>query len=170
MTLSSLGDGVWRVDPQRSEVGFAVKEMWGLRTVRGVFGAYDGSLEVRAGAPAGELRMDASSLVTGNKRRDRHLRSAAFSDAERHPQVVFSTTAVTARDGGQVVAGDLVIGSSRVNVEILVDVRQLADGSLRLEGGSSVSREAAGLAWNKLGAIRGDAILHARLMLEPVAS
>ena len=29
-----VSDGAWRVDPQRSRIGFAVKEMWGLRTVR----------------------------------------------------------------------------------------------------------------------------------------
>ena len=34
-----------------------------------------------------ELALDATSLDTGNHRRDRHLRSAAFFDAEHHPEV-----------------------------------------------------------------------------------
>jgi len=68
----ALRDGVWRIDPQRSEVGFAVKEMWGLRTVRDVFRTCDGSLT----DGAGELTIEAASLDTGHARRDRHLRSA----------------------------------------------------------------------------------------------
>jgi hypothetical protein len=43
--------GVWSVDRERGEIGFAVKEMWGLRTVRGVFRAYDGSLNLERAAP-----------------------------------------------------------------------------------------------------------------------
>ena len=35
----TLPQGVWSIDAQRSEIGFAVKGMWGLRTVRGVFAA-----------------------------------------------------------------------------------------------------------------------------------
>jgi hypothetical protein len=33
-TQLPLPDGVLSVDPQRSEIGFAVKAMWGLQTVR----------------------------------------------------------------------------------------------------------------------------------------
>lgn len=165
-TAPTLRDGLWSVDPQRSEIGFAVKEMWGLRTVRGVFGACGGSLEVRAGGVAGVLTIEAGSLDTANDRRDRHLRSPAFFDVERHPRIVFTATAVTARDGGLTVEGELAIGSSRVRLEIPVDVEQMAAGTLRLEGRTAVSRTATGLAWNKLGMIRGDALLHARLTLE----
>jgi hypothetical protein len=42
----------------------------------------------------------------------------------------------------------------------------MADGALRVDGKVTVSREDAGLAWNMLGTIGGDAMLHARLTLE----
>jgi polyisoprenoid-binding protein YceI len=165
-----LRDGVWSVDPQRSEIGFAVKEMWGLRTVRGVFSAYDGSLKVRRGGAAGELTIEAGSLDTGNKRRDQHLRSPAFFDVERHPRIVFTATAVTPRDGGLTVTGELAIGFSRTRLEIQANVDRMADGALRLEGETTVSRKAADVAWNKLGMIRDEAMLRARLTLEPATS
>jgi polyisoprenoid-binding protein YceI len=165
-TEPPLPEGFWRVDPRRSEIGFAVKEMWGLRSVRGVFSAYDGSLLVRAGDAAGELTIEAGSLDTGHDKRDQHLRSPAFFDVERHPRIVFTATAATAREGGVTVTGTLTVGLSRVRLEIPVDVEHIADGALRLEGETSVSRNAAGLGWNKLGLIRGDATLHARLRLE----
>ena len=100
-------DGVWTVDPQRSEIGFAVKALWGLHTVRGVFGAYDGTLTVRAGGAAGKLTIDAASLDTGHKKRDRHLRSPDFFDVGRNPQIVFVLKSVTAREGGLTVEGEL---------------------------------------------------------------
>jgi polyisoprenoid-binding protein YceI len=73
-----LPDGVWGVDPQRSEIGFAVKAVWGLQTVRGVFGAYGGSPKVRAGGATGELTIEAGSLDSGRDKRDQCLRSPGF--------------------------------------------------------------------------------------------
>lgn len=140
--------------------------MWGLRTVRGFFRAYDGSLKVRGGAAAGGLTIEAGRLDTGNNRRDQHLRSPAFFDVERHPRIVFTATAVTARDRGLTVEGELAIGSSRVRLEIPVSVERMADDALRFEGTTTVAREAAGVTWNMLGMIRGDAVLHAQLTLK----
>jgi polyisoprenoid-binding protein YceI len=146
-----LPDGVWSVDRQRSEIGFAVKDLWGLRTVRGAFATYDGSLNVRAPDAGGELTIEAASLDTGNNRRDQHLRSPAFFDVEQHPRIVFTATTVTTRDRGLTVTGELAIGPSRMRLEIPVNVEQMADGAVRLEGKTTVSREAAGVAWNVLG-------------------
>jgi polyisoprenoid-binding protein YceI len=160
-----LPDGVWRVDPQRSEVGFAARDMWGLHTVRGVFGAYDGTLKIGAGGGGGELTIEAGSLDTGNTRRDRHLCSPTFFDVERRPRIVFTASDVAAWDGGLTMIGELAVGSSRVGLEIPVGVERLDDGTLRLEGTTAVSRKAAGVGWNILGVIRDDALLHADLRL-----
>ena len=72
---------------------------------------------------------------------------------------MFTATAVT-----ETISGDLAIGSARVPLEIPVDVEHTPD-TLHLEGSTTVSRKAAGLEWNMLGMIRGDAALHARLTL-----
>lgn len=165
-----FADGAWRVDPQRSEIGFAVKAMWGLQTVGGVFGAYDGSLNVRAGGAAGELTIQAGSLDTGNNRRDQHLRSADFFNVERHPRIVCTATDITARDGGLTGTVELAIGSSHVGLEIPMNVEQLPDGTLRVKGKTTVSREAMGLTWNILGMIGDDALLHAQLTLTRATS
>jgi polyisoprenoid-binding protein YceI len=163
-------NGVWSVDPHRSEIGFAVKNMWGLQTVRGAFRTYYGSLTVGADGAAGELTIDAASLDTGHNKRDRHLRSPDFFDVERHPRIMFNASAVTASDAGLTVTGELAIGSSRIGLEIPVDVQPIAEGALRLDGTTAVSRNAAGVAWNKMGVIHRDAVLHARLTLTRTTS
>ena len=125
----------------------------GTTNRRGVFRAYDGTLK----AGAGELTIEAASLDTGNERRDRQLRSPDFFDVERHPWIVLTATAVTTSDRGVTVTGELAIARERVRLEIPADIERMPDGALHLEAETTVSRKAAGLAWNKLGMIRGDA-------------
>jgi polyisoprenoid-binding protein YceI len=161
----SLPRGVWHVDPRRSEIGFAVKMLGGLQTVRGVFRTYEGSLTAGPGGATGELTIEAGSLDTAQKRRDRHLRSPDFFDVDRHPRIGFAATGVTPRDGGLTVMGELAVGSSRVGLEIPVTIERSADGTLRLLGTTTVSRAASGLTWNWLGTVSDEAVLHAELTL-----
>lgn len=167
-SVRRLPEGTWSIDPQRSELTFAVKNLWGLQTVRGVFGACRGTLAVRAHGVVGELAIEANSLDTGNKKRDQHLRSPDFFDVDRHPQIAFTTTAV-AEDGDRpTVSGELVIRTSHVPLAIPVTVEQTADDALRLKGKLTVSRQAAGLTWNRMGMVGDEATLHARLTLDRV--
>src|ERR1700728_2636648 len=99
MKSTQLPQGTWGIDPERSELSFAVKNMWGLQTVRGVFGTYQGTLAVRAHGVTGALAIEAGSLDTSLKKRDRHLRSPDFFDVERYPQIAFTVTAVAESDG-----------------------------------------------------------------------
>ncbi len=167
--ITALSEGVWSVDPDRSQIGFAVKVVYGLQTVRGVFAVRQGRATVRARQATGELTIDAGSLDTGNRQRDRHLLSADFFDVERHPEIVFTTTAVSAGDRGLTIAGALTIGSAARRVEIPVDVEWTAGGALRLDGCATISRAAAGIAWNRWGMIRDATQLHAQLTLIPAA-
>ena len=161
-----LQDDTWFVDPRHSEIGFAAKSLGGLITVRGTFGSYDGHLRVQAGAAAGELTLDAASLDTRNKKRDRHLRSPDFLDAQRHPRIVFVAREIVARDGDLAVAGELAIRGSRVRLELPVTVKRTGDRDVRLEGATAVSRRAAGMTWNRLGMVGDQVTVHARLTLE----
>lgn len=159
-------DGIWKVDPRQGEVGFAVKGMWGLVTVRGRFTAYTGALEVGAAGSVGKLTIDAASIDTGNARRDTHLRTADFFDVERHPQIVFDLTAPSAPDDRPAVVGELAIGSSRRRLEIPVAVERSDDDELLLAGETTISRTAVGVTWNLLGTVGDDVTVKARLVLE----
>lgn len=161
----SIADGVWSVDPQRSEIGFAVKSMYGLVTVRGRFGVHHGSLTVDAGRATGELSIDAASLDTRNARRDRHLRSSDFLDVESHPRIVFTATTLAARDHELTIAGELTVGAAVLPLTLPIAVRQDDSGAIGLGAGATVSRAAVGITWNWLGAIGDDVRLDVRLRL-----
>jgi polyisoprenoid-binding protein YceI len=86
----------WRLDPDRSTAEFRVPNFWGLMKVRGGFDRLSGWLEIgEQGQRRIELTIDATSLNTGNDKRDEHLRSDDFFDTERHPTVRFVSTSVS---------------------------------------------------------------------------
>jgi polyisoprenoid-binding protein YceI len=87
---SGDASGVWQLDPATSSITFAVKHFWGLMTVKGRFGELEGTVEVsESGAIRGSLAVRAESLDTGIKKRDKHLRSAAFFHVGEHPTITF---------------------------------------------------------------------------------
>jgi polyisoprenoid-binding protein YceI len=161
----TISDGVWHVDPQHSEIGFAVPSMYGLVTVRGTFDGCSGRLTVAPDTTTGELSVDAASLDTGNQRRDRHLRSADFFDAERHPQIVFTATGLAADERGLTVAGELRIGSTVLPLEVPVEVNSAEGDAIVLDARPTISRAATGLTWNMLGMIGDEARLTVRITL-----
>lgn len=60
-----------------------MRHFYGLMTVKGEFADYDGTLNLSA-EPAVELTLEAASLNTKQAKRDEHLRSNDFFDAENH--------------------------------------------------------------------------------------
>jgi polyisoprenoid-binding protein YceI len=93
----SLPTGLWVVDPLHSSVGFRVKHM-GIATVRGEFTRFEGRLEIPADgrAPIASGTVDVASVDTKVAMRDDDLRSEAFFDADRYPQITFEGTSLTA--------------------------------------------------------------------------
>src|SRR3954463_6670132 len=80
--------GVWNLVPDRSTIGFKIKNMWGLMPVKGRFDEFSGDGQLTAkGAVFGRVDIRVASLHTGIGRRDRHLLSADFFDAERFPEI-----------------------------------------------------------------------------------
>src|SRR4051812_20394703 len=81
----------WSIDPANSRVEFRVKQ-FGLSTVRGAFTEFEGALELGDDFAGAHGVVSVASLDTEQKRRDDHLRSPAFFDAERYPKLMFEAT------------------------------------------------------------------------------
>ena len=146
----------WQIDPSHSSVSAAVKHMM-LTTVRGAFSGTSGVIDFDPAKPeAGgiELRIPAASVNTGDERRDAHLRSADFLDAETHPEIVFKSTKVTPKGRDAfVVDGDLTIrGTTKpvsVNVELVgIAADPRAGQRAAFDARFSFDRTQWGLTWN----------------------
>ncbi|MFJ1653771.1 YceI family protein [Streptomyces sp. NPDC088337] len=90
--------GPWTIDPAHSSVA-AIAQHLGISSVRGRFTDFAGTVEI---APDDVTRsrveavIRAGSIDTGNDMRDGHLKSPDFLDVERHPQITYRSTGVTA--------------------------------------------------------------------------
>jgi polyisoprenoid-binding protein YceI len=147
----ALPAGRWSIDPAHSSVGFAIKHM-ALKTLRGRFHDFEGSLDLSNGEPSASGAVRAASIDTGESIRDQHLReSADFFDVEHHPEIRFSSTRVLAQDRGRLrVEGDL---SMRGQTRPIVLEGQLnenpLEGRIEMELRGELPRKDFGLTWNQ---------------------
>ncbi len=147
--------GVWNLVPDRSTFGFKIKNMWGLVPVKGRFTDVSGDGQVTGkGAVLGRLDVEVASLDTGIGRRDKHLRSADFFDADRFPQLSVVVTAVQPTTGnGADLRADFTIKGVTEPVPLPVTINVLGDGSVRILAKTEIDLAEFGLDWNRLGMI-----------------
>jgi polyisoprenoid-binding protein YceI len=155
----------WSIDRDETSVEFTVKTFWGLMTVHGCFDRFDGTYEDGPDGTKIELTIDADSLDTGNRTRDKHLRSTDFFDITEHPQVRFMSTHVhhvTSRILH--VVGRLEAAGNVVPLELAATVRQLGD-ALEVEATTTIDQRRLGMSSGRLGMIRPPATLHVKARL-----
>ncbi|KOG34316.1 YceI family protein [Streptomyces resistomycificus] len=92
--------GTWLFDPPHTAIRFVAKHV-GMAHVHGRFERFEGGLQVAQDMSQSrvQVRIDASSITTGNNTRDTHLRSADFLDVDRYPYIEFSSTRFAYRGG-----------------------------------------------------------------------
>ncbi len=163
---ATIPAGVWTVDQAASSLEFKARGMFGLVPVKGAFGKFEGELHADEGGAHGELRIDAASLDTKNTKRDKHLRSADFFDVEQSPTVTFALANVEQNGSGLAINGSLKIRQNSLELSAPLAVSTLGDDRLVLETSLPVNRAAAGVGWSKMGMIKGQAELHARVTLK----
>jgi polyisoprenoid-binding protein YceI len=148
--------GSWTLDPARSEVRLESRHTWGLRPLHGVFREVAGNGTVtEAGQVTGTITVDAGSVDTKNKTRDKDLRSAKIFDIARHPDITFTVDGMEPDGQGVRVTGSLTVrGRTRpLSFDAKVSVEEGAEGSkgeVRLDAEVPVNRADFGLTYNPL--------------------
>lgn len=114
----------WELDPAHTSVEFSAKHMM-ITTVRGRFRGVKGHIMVDMRNPDDsrtEVEIDAASIDTANDKRDEHLRSGDFLDAEHHDTLTFRSTKVEgahAREGDTFsLSGELTIRGESIPVTL----------------------------------------------------
>lgn len=155
-TAAQTGQTTWSIDPAHSHVGFGIRHLM-ISTVRGQFTDVKGTVVVDERDPTSakiDITIATPSVTTGDAKRDGHLRSPDFFDAERFPAITFRSKRVEGRSGNSFrVLGDLTIRD--VTREVVLDVELLGRakdpwGNERaaFEASTKINRGDYGLTWN----------------------
>jgi polyisoprenoid-binding protein YceI len=147
--------GVWELDAGHTEVGFEGRHL-NVTRVRGRFTKFSGQLIV-AEIPeesTAELDIDATSIDSGFKDRDEHLKSADWFDVERYPAISFRSGQISHVSGNRWKArGELTIKDISRPVDVDVEFAGAVSdpwGNPKIGAvvRAEVDREAWGLVWN----------------------
>ena len=146
----------WQIDSAHSEIQFSVRHMM-ISTVRGRFTSFTGTIEADEQNPTAALidvQIDASSIVTGDDKRDAHLRSPDFFDVEQFPYLTFKSARVEklGEDSGRLY-GDLTIRDVTKPVTLEIEYAGQATSpwgttSAGFSAQTKISRKEWGLNWN----------------------
>jgi polyisoprenoid-binding protein YceI len=144
-----LPAGTWSVDPASSRVEFEASHL-GIAPVRGTFNEFEGTLELGddpAGAGARAYgSVSVASVDTNSSRRDAHLRSPAFFDAEQFPELTFESGEIRALDAETfAIAGRLTIHGLTRPITLTAEVKGTDDQRLALEVRGRLNRRDYGM-------------------------
>lgn len=147
----------WSVDQAHSEIAFKVRHLM-IAYVKGTFKTFDASIYTNSDdftTAEVDLWIDPASILTGDAKRDEHLKSPEFFDVGRHKQITFisSTMGKTDADGKQELWGELTMLGITKNVKLDVQFGGIAKDPWGNEkAGFTLSgkfkRSDWGLVWN----------------------
>ena len=143
------------IDTVHSSVGFKVRHL--VARVSGEFTEFDGSITAdfqNLDNSSVEFVIKTASIDTRNEKRDGHLRSADFFDAEKYPEITFTSSKITRIDSDSyAVAGILSMHGVNNSVVLTVDFlgEMTAMGGTRagFEVTTTVNRQDFGVSWNR---------------------
>jgi polyisoprenoid-binding protein YceI len=138
--------GRWLVDPHASHARFVAGTLAGLVKTPGRFHSLSGELVVEEPHAAGALVIESSSIDTGNRMRDMHLRSREFFHAKRHPQVRYELRSISSQDPTSArIDGELVVAGTRTRLPLNAALRVPSEATVELSCDTEVDRIALGI-------------------------
>ncbi|MCB0360012.1 MAG: polyisoprenoid-binding protein [Bdellovibrionales bacterium] len=148
----------YKVDDAHTTIGFSVKHL-GISWVAGSFGEFEGSFQFdpkNIKAASAKATIKTKSITTSNAKRDDHLRSADFFNAEQHQEISFQSKEIKDVQGDKfTVVGDLTVNGVTHPVSLDAEFRGAATdpwGNDRagFTASGKINRKDFGLTWNKL--------------------
>jgi polyisoprenoid-binding protein YceI len=144
--------GTYTVDPASSTVAFTTRHMFGTGTVKGTFSVQSGRVVVNDPPTESSVQADirADSFATGNKQRDKDVRSKKFLHAERFPVISFRAAKASQKPGqGWTLPGILTARGVNAPLDLTITSITEEDGKLSVTATGTVDRYAHGITGYK---------------------
>jgi len=145
----------WKIDSAHAQVEFSVRHMM-ITNVRGRFERFEGTVDVDEQHPETakvDVKIEAASISTRESKRDAHLRSPDFLNADEFPYIEFKSKHLERLDDAHArLYGDLTIRG--VTHEVALDVeytgqqRMWGKVSAGFSASTKINRKHWGLNWN----------------------
>jgi polyisoprenoid-binding protein YceI len=139
LTMAAYGGpglSPWNVDSAHTEINFSVRHFF--TPVTGSFDQYEVNLNFDPDHPEQstvDVRIDVASVNTGNTKRDNHLRSGDWFEAEKFPYITFKSQSVEKTAPDQLVAsGKLTIKGVDHDVQLNVNLLGVKDIPEQMQG------------------------------------
>ncbi|MBI5481854.1 MAG: YceI family protein [Deltaproteobacteria bacterium] len=158
LSLSSLASAApWDIDSGHASANFSVRHMM-VSEVHGTLGEVKGTIDLDEKDLTKskiDATVDVAALSTRNQKRDDHLRSEAFFNAEKFPSLSFKSTKVEKLSDDKLrITGDLSIRGTTKSVVLettLTPEVQNPFSKAATRGAvatTTINREDFGLVWN----------------------
>jgi len=161
--------GVWTVDPQESAAEFTVRNLL-FKTVRGSFPIRTATLTVDEGGRPRSLTavLAADGFETGNPKRDTHVRGKDFLAAQAHPDLSFTSTAITpvGPDTWRI-EGDLTVRGTTSRLVLDAAAKSLDVDRAEVTAAGTLKRHAAGVAYGPTFMVGKDIGVELTVVLRP---
>ncbi len=157
IATTALALDTYKVDPAHSSVNFSIDHMV-VNTVHGRFRQFEGTITVdpdnNNALTAASGTIQAKSVDTDIERRDDHLRSPDFFDAEKFPTITFESSEIKKDGNGQVLVGKFTMHGVTKDVSLPFTVKgpiksPMGGMVMGLEINAKINRKDYGLTWNK---------------------
>ncbi|GAB5520029.1 MAG: YceI family protein [Rhodothermales bacterium] len=156
-TSRVAADSSWVLDLRHSQVQFQVPRL-GFSQVTGRFDTFSMKVEMEEddlSTMSVSAEIDVNSIDTGIERRDTHLRSDDFFDAEQHPVITFQSTAIQLHEPGHFeIIGALTMRGVTREVRFATQVlgETVWNGKKRMafQATTTLDRTDYGVSWSRV--------------------
>ena len=142
----------YTIDPAHTSFNFTVKHMM-ISNVPGGFDKFSGQIiydPKDLASSSANVSIDVNSINTKIDKRDAHLKSPAFFDADKFPSITFVSTKFTPTE----ITGNLTMKGVTKEVTIPVTIAgpvktMMGGEAIGITGSTTVNRQDYGINWNK---------------------
>jgi len=154
LVVQARAEDNYTADKSHAYIGFSISHMV-ISKVKGNFDAFEASLSLEDGKLTdAKATIQVDSIDTDNVKRDKHLKSADFFDAEQFPEIKFETKTIEAKNGTGVITGNLTLHGVTKQVSLPYTVKgpvidPWGNTKLGFEATTTIDRTEFGLKWSQ---------------------
>lgn len=155
----------WRIEREHSAARFDARTLWGRVPVSGELGPTSGELTWHGTDGRGRLTIATGELSSGIGLRDHHLRSGAFFDAKRNPEITFEAHDVLIEQGVVRLTGEILVRGQRRDFTCTATLERIGEERIALETRADFNLDELGMSRGLLHMIPAQVTASVRVLL-----